>query len=1440
MAWRPRWRWFLPLGAVALVGLAVGLGWRWLHSATGEAALRRQLVEIVHGAIQGKLAVSRVVLDGAHVHLEGIELFAPEGELVARLDVLDATLRWTQLARRRIVLDGVTLDGLAVRLDLDDRGLGLGRALAQRAPAAPMAGSATSVSAFTIVVEALSLRRGQLAFRSGKTALSAVELTAHGSASVDLGTLGVGGALVMAGRTQGVLEGPIGLSVTSDTAGGATRAHVVLTVPRSSLDGTLDVGAREVVVEQLVAAPETLVAFFPWWPLRVPVSAMGTLHLDRAVLSLHAGAAVAEVSGAFDLSTPALGQLELRASLPGLSVEVKGDGSTRDLALEGTVASTDLALFRASEIDLLGLPLPPLGGGAALQLTVTGPLLHPALKAKGQLTQARIGVAAVQKADVALELPDVTSPLDAMLDVHASRLIVAEREFDEILLAVSTHGRALEARLKTKGLGDLEVRGAGELDVGEAGATVSALSVTADELAWTLDGASHVAWGPGPGRFELTPLTLRDGLQRLMVSGRLQGKRVTANVEAERVDLARLPRALALEGLGLRGVASLSAAIDGNLPWLAGRLTATWSHGALSSMTEIDAAADATWKGKRLSGSARATSSLGKAELTVDLPFLAPFERRDEPLSARLVVSEVSTARIQPLVGGSLPAEAVVALDARLSGTSAQPSLEATLDAADLQVTTLGRVVKAENARLGVRTLESHHLRLESSLAVFDGTAALGCEAPWTVGELLRRLPTVSEATQARFDCELEVSRVDVSALAPGWELTGRLGAKGHFAGVATRPMGELELSLTGASSRWMTALEAVARLEAGADSSTLTGSVKAAGTSLLAVDARVEAQVAELGALESLGDRNVSSTITLLPFELSQVFTATQGRSQPGGLASGTVKVQGTLFAPTVLATATVEALRFGQVALGAAHLELESDGTRESLVLTLSGASGEGSHPNALKLAGWLELPLSAKGGFRSLDWQTAPMSLELESDRLDLAFLSDIHPAVRLVGGRLSVRGTASGSLGKPQLEGDVSWKDGRLALYGYGDYRDIELLAHATDTSVTLEKLGVRSGAGVATLGLAAHRQEASWHLTGSGSLDRFPIVADDQLVGAATLKISFTGSANAGLGLVSLDPVDIPRAEFELPEVKGKNLQGLARPADVFVKGRGSDRPRLPTTTMVDAGPSRVLRARLNAPGNLWIRGTDLNLELGLSEGFTLTQTDATPSDTAQSDVTQSDTTQLSGVATVKRGTISVIGRKFTVGRRPDDTGDEKASELRFNGSPITPDVSVTAVHVNEKEKVRVIVAVIGRGSDVSVTTTSEPPMSESDISTLIATGRRELRRGSSAAMTPEDAVSVVGQIAAAQLKTALAKKLPIDVLSFEASENLQKLKFDVGKYLSDALYLGVSAQAGANPAQGENPWAGRLEYRLTRRLSLEAYGGTAPAAGLDLVWSREY
>jgi translocation and assembly module TamB len=180
------------------------------------------------------------------------------------------------------------------------------------------------------------------------------------------------------------------------------------------------------------------------------------------------------------------------------------------------------------------------------------------------------------------------------------------------------------------------------------------------------------------------------------------------------------------------------------------------------------------------------------------------------------------------------------------------------------------------------------------------------------------------------------------------------------------------------------------------------------------------------------------------------------------------------------------------------------------------------------------------------------------------------------------------------------------------------------------------------------------------------------------------------------------------------------------------------------------------------------------------------------------------------------------------------------STVRFAGPAAQPYVNVTAQHTNEREKVKVTASVVGRGTDVALKVSSDPPMNESDIYTLLATGRRDLRRSSGASVTPEQAVSVLGSLAANQLKGLISKKLPLDVLSVDTgAEGLQSTRVEVGKYLTDNIYLGYTFQPGANASRGENTHGGRLELQVSKDVCLEASAGNA-AFGADVVWSRDF
>jgi translocation and assembly module TamB len=350
------------------------------------------------------------------------------------------------------------------------------------------------------------------------------------------------------------------------------------------------------------------------------------------------------------------------------------------------------------------------------------------------------------------------------------------------------------------------------------------------------------------------------------------------------------------------------------------------------------------------------------------------------------------------------------------------------------------------------------------------------------------------------------------------------------------------------------------------------------------------------------------------------------------------------------------------------------------------------------------------------------------------------------------------------------------------------------------------------------------------LSAKSELNKFPIVSEDQLVATITLRNDFEGQ-------ITPDTVAIPRlaiasAQIELPDKAPKSLQSLDRPGDIVLitdaKTRNKLRAGSPLPVTTDEGtgggarsgtsPPREISIVVDAPRNLWVRGKDLNIEIGLAQGFHIQYTDRP---------------LIFGTIKLIRGRVDVLGRRFDV---------QKDSELRFSGNPTKPYLNVTALYTNDAEHVKVYISVQGQGTDVAIKPSSDPPLSESEIYTLIATGRRTLKRGSGAAATPgSQATTIVGSLVASELRKTLSSKLPLDVLSIEAGEGgLRGTKLEAGTYLGDKFYVGYTGRYGADPYRAENTNAVRLEYQFTPSWHIEAEYGDAKAGSLDLVWTKDY
>ncbi|GMU60553.1 MAG: hypothetical protein AMXMBFR34_23160 [Myxococcaceae bacterium] len=1485
------------LAMPALLLLLLTFAWLWLHSEAGQAFVHRQVVAALKENLAGRLEFERFELSGSTLTLAGLKLYTPEGALVAEVQSLTAEVALVALARRSIHLRHVEVDAPRLYLVQDGRGLNLSRAVAAKHQAATApASEKPEPLRWRLQVDDFSLAHGFVDADGLGPRMTADELQLGGKLGLHLDTLRSDGALHLTGRTTSPLAAQLKVDVTADSSKGPTAADVALTLGDSGLRASAELPTLELGLRELTLTPQTARAFLPSWPLRVPLYATATGSPRRALVQARAGDATLDAAAAWSAEPPAVESFSLalaRADLaellgaqqhsvltvtakgglpdarpesltgaaavtatwdapgpgrlarltlaakaakgavtvetlsveaPGVTAEAKGRASLKALDLSGALTARDLSELARAVSAFTGSDLPPLAGAGSLSLAVTGPTRHPAVKAVGHLSTLRVASLSADSIAVDADLPDVTRPLDTDILLEAKQVRVGARALNEVRLDFLTRGRELDVDFTTRGLGDVTLHATGELDKDRQGLELTTFLVKAADAAWAMEAPAHVGWG---GAVSVEPIALRDGAQRVSFSGTLKGQRVDALVEASGVDLSRLPRILAPEEWGLSGVLGLTARASGKLPQPDVEAKVGLRRGAAFGVTGVGLDADGAWRGKRATAKATLGTSLGALDADLDVSLPALFEEKDEAVAATVTVREVDTEKLSALLKRPLPVKGVVGLSLSLSGTGAAPVASLVVEAPSLSVSPPPAGERAvafvlDRPKLEVTTREGGQLGAKVSTSAFGGVAVVDVSTPFTLSGLRAQLPTAAHLEDTPVTVAVDVQGLSLRALDEAHlldddEVAGAVALTGKVTGTARRPRGALTLGLSRVTFPPLVNVSATVALTAEDTRTSVDARLELAEKPAGTLESRVELPVERLADLDAVGEVPLALRASLYPVDLEQVMPKTDGEAGPRGVASASVEVTGTLEQPVAKLSGSLQRLAFSKLALGSARFLVDSTGTQQRLSLALGGEGRDD-----LKVKGTTGLDVRLKTLRKGLDWKKAAVALTLDARALDLGFLSGVHPVVRVAGGQLNLGGTVKGTLGSPAFAGDATWTRGRLSLFGLGDYRDIDLALHATNDEVDLKKLRLRAGAGAASLQAKAARLPSDvFSLTADGSFDRFPVIADDQLLAVASLKVAIEGEVSDEL--INLRSVTLPRVDVELPDVKRKNLQDLNRPKDIIIlRGhRLTRRVREAAKEAVaeDAQASqggRTLRAFLNAPRNLWVRSSDLNVELGLSEAFRVEVTDSA---------------QLFGEATILRGNLSVIGREFQV---------QKGSQVRFAGPAKEPYVNVIALHHNEREKVKVTVTVVGRGTNVQLKTQADPAMSESEIYTLLATGRRELRRGSGASITPEDAVSVVGQLAASQLRNVLAKKLPIDVLNFETSENFSRVKVDLGKYLTDTLYLGFSAATTANKSKGENQFAGRLEWQVARGWSLEVTGGDAPAGSADVVWSHDF
>jgi translocation and assembly module TamB len=949
-----------------------------------------------------------------------------------------------------------------------------------------------------------------------------------------------------------------------------------------------------------------------------------------------------------------------------------------------------------------------------------------------------------------------------------------------------------------------------------------------------------VGFAAREGALTVSPLTLRAGRQTISARMQRRGTQLDAALSLRAFDLARLPRAFVDPALALGGVLDLEARAQGAAarPDLTAKVSLR--DGSFKRYRRLQLDADASYVKDQAKGTLAANGVGVALGGRFDVPVKALQHGRSRlPVKVDLTVRELRVEDPLRELGVATPLTGLVSAQVTLRGTADDPRLDIGVkgrgvrmgDAppCDADVT----LVSGDDARLGARL----ELALEGKKSFAE------VRTPFSLGELLRRPPDREALLARSIAVDADLREFPLKLLAQAGVATtsvdGVVSAKAHLAGPPLALRGRLTVEGNGLTTRRLDPVAARLLLDVGDE---LRAELHAdqRGRSLVAAKVRVGASAASLRDAAALADAPLSVDANVGPLSLREWQDALQPDDidpahmppQVRGTLAGRLTASGTLRDPRATLRANLGGLGADRSPDGAVELAFDYRGAREKVDLVLRSA---GKGELRASAASRLDLSYPAVKAPRRLG--DLPLEATVRAADFDPGFLANLTGAFEKLGGLVYADARVGGTVGAPSVNGTLEWRDGLVFTHGSGDFTKIHLRARGDNDRLEVEELSAKSGSGTAKLAALATRTAGrQFKLHATADLDKLPVMSEGQVT--ATVSIRGTADGDASPSRILIRELRIPEAHVQLPDVHRKDVQKLKDPSDVVLTLRG--KPVRGTKKKVEepagevvaasegtgsggagaaddaAGPMHVV-VRVSAPRNLWIQGNDVNTELGLSEGFRVEYAGAP---------------RVSGDVNVIRGRLDVFGRRFDL---------QRDSKVSFSGPPLLPDLDVTAKYKNEVEQVTVTLKVQGQAQKLALQPTSDPPLSETEIYTLLATGHTSLRHGSGASSPSGQAASLVGSLAASQLKSALASKLPLDVISIEAGDNgLEGSKLEAGTYVSDRFYVGFTGRIGADPMRGENSNEVDLEYQLSKHWSLDGSYGDARAGGAGVLWRKDY
>jgi translocation and assembly module TamB len=745
-------------------------------------------------------------------------------------------------------------------------------------------------------------------------------------------------------------------------------------------------------------------------------------------------------------------------------------------------------------------------------------------------------------------------------------------------------------------------------------------------------------------------------------------------------------------------------------------------------------------------------------------------------------------------------AEGSVAADLTVGGTVGAPTFAATVALArsrygDLEPLAVSLRIE-DGGRDATMVGSLHYLgarALDVEVKLPLDLAAL-LRDPTAVARRLRDVPAHAVAAVPGLDLAGLAGRMGLPE-----DLRGTLTARAELAGTSRAPRGQVTLRLGDGGVAGYAGVSADVTLTAREAATVLEATAALQGAQVVKLATRLGLPVERLGEAASRAGVPVDARLDVPRSDLRRM-----GAPVPlAGEVAGHATIAGTLDAPRLEVEFSGKRLELGGRPLGDLTATARGVGRAVHAEVHLAVKSG-GTLDGALDADADLGLPALRRG-----ELGRAPARARLTAKDLDLGFLPAVAPGtIRSASGKLAGEVSAAGPLARMTPRGTMGLAGGRMAVTELGEWQDITLSASLTEDAFRLDRLDARRGSGKFALqaradGLArrgtAADVEATLHTEG------FTVARAGQDLATVDVDATVTGTASREELVVV---VRIPRATVKLPDRIPRQIQPLDQREDIVVAPFGKKEP---VARGRRGGKPYHVNVHVLAPQRFLVKSDKPVIDLQLKADVI--------ADHDEGELT------LTGDVETLRGRVEPIGnRNF----------DVKRGRVHFTGEGYKAGVlEIQAVYDNPAAKVTV--AIGGTIASPDVKLTSSPPMDESQIALLIATGRTELKAGTGGVGLPQEAGNAaLGALSQQAFKDLIADKLPVDTVSLDSSQ------LRAGKYVGDKIYVGYTRRFNARVELGENTNEVRLEYQITPRWNFEVRYGDSATGGASLIWSKDY